>query len=71
MDVQPVPGDPTCRLRASVMRTETAPGAVEFEPPGGVWLPPERTFSPFGDGRSCRSASITWRPACAGLSVPS
>jgi hypothetical protein len=49
VDVQPVSGDPSLTVRMSVMRTETAPGAVEFEPPGTVWLPPERTFSPFGD----------------------
>ena len=50
--VQPVPADPTFRLRADVSRTETAPGAVEFVPPaGGVWLPPERTFSSLGDRR--------------------
>ncbi len=50
--VQPVPTDPTFRLRADVSRSESAPGAVEFLPPvGGVWLPPERTFSSLGDRR--------------------
>jgi hypothetical protein len=49
LDVQPVAGDPNLTVRVSVMRTETAPGAVEFEPPGAVWLPPERTFSSFND----------------------
>lgn len=34
-------------LRASVSHLESAPGAEEFMPPAlGVWLPPERTFSP-------------------------
>jgi hypothetical protein len=34
-------------LRASVAHRESAPGAEEFIPPSiGVWLPPERTFSP-------------------------
>ena len=50
--VQPVPADPTFRVLASASRSETAPGAVEFLPPvAGVWLPPERTFSSFGDSR--------------------
>lgn len=36
------------RLRFAASRRELAPGAEEFEPqrPIGVWLPPERTFSP-------------------------
>jgi hypothetical protein len=34
-------------LRASASYRESAPGAEEFIPPAlGVWLPPERTFSP-------------------------
>jgi hypothetical protein len=34
-------------VRASVAHRESAPGAEEFIPPSiGVWLPPERTFSP-------------------------
>ena len=50
--VQPLPTDPTFRVRASASRSETAPGAVEFLPPvAGVWLPPERTFSSLGNGR--------------------
>ena len=33
-------------VRAAVARSTIAPGADEFIPPsGGVWLPPERTFS--------------------------
>jgi Carboxypeptidase regulatory-like domain/TonB dependent receptor len=36
------------RLRVTASRRELAPGAEEFAPEGvlGVWLPPERTFSP-------------------------
>ena len=34
-------------LHASVSHRESAPGAEEFIPPAlGMWLPPERTFSP-------------------------
>ena len=34
-------------LRATASRREVAPGAEEFLPPStGLWLPPERTFSP-------------------------
>jgi hypothetical protein len=41
------PFDDPLRLRASVSHRESAPGAEEFIPPSiGVWLPPERTFSP-------------------------
>ena len=36
-----------CALHASVSHRESAPGAEEFIPPAlGLWLPPERTFSP-------------------------
>ncbi len=49
VDMQPLSGDSSLRVRVSVLRTETAPGAVEFEPPAAVWLPPERTFSSFSD----------------------
>ena len=46
--VQPIPRG-TLRLRATVSHRETAPGAEEFIPPSvGLWLPPERTFSPVG-----------------------
>ena len=42
----------TFRLRATVSRRAVAPGAEEFiPPPTGLWLPPERTFSPVS-GRS-------------------
>jgi hypothetical protein len=35
------------RIHAAVERREVAPGAEEFLPPStGLWLPPERTFSP-------------------------
>jgi hypothetical protein len=39
--------DDSLRLRGSISRRELAPGAEEFLPPStGIWLPPERTFSP-------------------------
>jgi hypothetical protein len=39
-------------LRATVSRREVAPGAEEFLPPAaGLWLPPERTFSPMSARR--------------------
>jgi hypothetical protein len=42
----PLEDDPV-RLRATVSRRQSAPGAEEFIPPStGLWLPPERTFSP-------------------------
>lgn len=35
------------KIRATVSRRVMAPGAEEFIPPvSGIWLPPERTFSP-------------------------
>jgi len=45
------------RLRAAVSRREQAPGAAEFMPPArlGVWLPPERTFSPMSARRGFRA----------------
>ncbi|HEY6361052.1 MAG TPA: TonB-dependent receptor, partial [Vicinamibacterales bacterium] len=44
--VRPSPDD-SLQLRGTVSRREIAPGAEEFLPPStGVWLPPERTFSP-------------------------
>jgi hypothetical protein len=46
IEVRPL-GDDPLKLRASVSHRESAPGAEEFIPPAiGVWLPPERTFSP-------------------------
>jgi hypothetical protein len=48
VSVQPVAGD-SMRVRASISHRESAPGAEEFIPPAsGLWLPPERTFSPVG-----------------------
>jgi len=45
--VEVKPFDDSLKLRASYSHRETAPGAEEFIPPSiGVWLPPERTFSP-------------------------
>jgi hypothetical protein len=40
-------GTPAFKLVAGVSRRTIAPGAEEFLPPtgGGLWLPPERTFS--------------------------
>ena len=49
VEIRPFATESSLRVRASASRTETAPGAVEFVTPvGGVWLPPERTFSPIG-----------------------
>lgn len=49
--VKPNPED-TLALRATVSRREEAPGAEEFLPPSaGLWLPPERTFSPVSSRR--------------------
>lgn len=40
-------------LRATASRREIAPGAEEFLPPStGIWLPPERTFSPLSASSS-------------------
>jgi hypothetical protein len=48
VSVQPVATD-SLRVRAAVSHREIAPGAEEFIPPStGLWLPPERTFSPVG-----------------------
>jgi hypothetical protein len=42
----------TLAIRTLVARRETAPGAEEFMPPStGIWLPPERTFSPLSSSR--------------------
>jgi hypothetical protein len=49
--VTPITGD-TFRVRAAVSRRASAPGAEEFVPPSsGLWLPPERTFSPLSTAR--------------------
>jgi hypothetical protein len=45
--VEVKPFDDSLKVRANLSHRETAPGAGEFTPPSiGVWLPPERTFSP-------------------------
>ena len=47
------------RLRLSLSRRMTAPGAEEFLPPGsGVWLPPERTFSLLSRSDSLRPERV-------------
>jgi len=44
--------DDSFRIRAAVSRRVSAPGAEEFAPPStGLWLPPERTFSPLTAAR--------------------
>jgi len=48
LSVQPFAGDPL-RVHGAIAHREIAPGAEEFIPPTtGLWLPPERTFSPVG-----------------------
>lgn len=48
--VTPLPSD-TLAVSLTVARREIAPGADEFLPPAsGIWLPPERTFSPLSNG---------------------
>jgi len=49
IEIRPLAAESSLRVRVSASRTETAPGAVDFvTPAGGVWLPPERTFSAIG-----------------------
>ena len=44
--------DDSFRIRAAASRRVSAPGAEEFAPPStGLWLPPERTFSPLTASR--------------------
>jgi hypothetical protein len=46
MTLAPIAGS-SFRIHAAASRREVAPGAEEFLPPStGLWLPPERTFSP-------------------------
>ena len=46
--VKPFAAD-SLRVHAAMSHREIAPGAEEFIPPTtGLWLPPERTFSPIG-----------------------
>jgi len=54
--VAPIDGERSLRIRASATHREIAPGAEEFAPSTslGVWLPPERTFSPLSTRRGFR-----------------
>jgi hypothetical protein len=46
LTIVPLEDDPV-KIRTTVSRRQIAPGAEEFIPPvAGLWLPPERTFSP-------------------------
>jgi hypothetical protein len=55
---QPMADDPL-RLRVTGVHKEMAPGAEEFVPPAsGVWLPPERTFSPLRRGAELRPQKV-------------
>ncbi|MBM3817725.1 MAG: hypothetical protein FJW14_01730 [Acidimicrobiia bacterium] len=57
--VAPLEDDPV-KIRASVSRRQMAPGAEEFIPPStGLWLPPERTFSPLTRGGGFTAESIS------------
>ena len=49
------------RINATASRRSIAPGAEEFLPPGdaGLWLPPQRTFSSFANGRSLEAEHTT------------
>jgi hypothetical protein len=49
----PIDGVDTVRVRIAAAHREMAPGAEEFVPSAtfGVWLPPERTFSPISTRR--------------------
>lgn len=47
------------QVHASASRREIAPGAEEFLPPStGLWLPPERTFSPIRSRGTLRSERV-------------
>jgi hypothetical protein len=54
---------PAERVRVSAVfsRSAQAPGAEEFLPPGddGVWMPPQRTFSPFEPARGFEAERTT------------
>jgi len=54
--VAPIDGERRLRIRAAATHREIAPGAEEFMPSAalGVWLPPERTFSPLSTGSGFR-----------------
>ena len=49
----PIDGLDTLRVRVAAAHREVAPGAEEFAPSSslGVWLPPQRTFSPISRRR--------------------
>jgi Carboxypeptidase regulatory-like domain/TonB dependent receptor len=49
------------RWLVAVSSRADAPGAVEFLPPGehGLWLPPQRTFSPVEAGGELRAQRVT------------
>jgi hypothetical protein len=51
---------PRTRVAVSAAQHVVAPGANEFLPPNssGVWLPPERTFSPLDRGSSLRAGRV-------------
>lgn len=53
--------DGETRVSMLVSHRALAPGAEEFLPPGdtGIWLPPQRTFSPIGPGRALESERTT------------
>lgn len=57
-------------ISLAVSSRADAPGAAEFLPPGenGLWLPPQRTFSPLGEGGSLRAERST--QVTAGIERP-
>jgi hypothetical protein len=63
---------PPLRVRASASRRHLAPGAEEFMPRAamGVWLPPERTFSPISTRRGFTSARTNHLEVAAEHDVP-
>jgi hypothetical protein len=64
------PLDDPLKVRASVSHRETAPGAEEFIPPSiGVWLPPERTFSPVSRAGQFRPERVDHVEVCRGARV--
>jgi hypothetical protein len=58
MTVRPSEHD-SFKVRAAVSRRTVAPGAAEFIPPSsGLWLPPERTFSPVSSSRGFMTEQV-------------
>ena len=58
-------------IRATVSRRSTAPGAEEFIPPStGLWLPPERTFSPVSPRNGLHPERIDHYEIAAEREVP-